>query len=573
MAIRRGISSRHVLSILLACGFVALACLIGFIYFREDLTAFAASRGVANFSVSPLRNNAIAIPLILLLAASAAIYFFSKRKDGLLAAILLLGVLVIDMGSFGWFCEWNYGSPGADFLERPPFATRYQESLAAAHQRMLPVRGGLGTLAEIPPNISRVWKVPSVSGYGPLILARLRQLLDMPAHGSVDGAWRDSRNQSLNILAVRYLFTPPAEELRSDTFSQQGFDWSTEDLEAALGAGCQTENPVNLRFDLDEPVKADAVGIVSTLACSAELQHGAEAAQVRLIDEEGATHVQILRAGKDASEWAYDCADVKPLVQHNRAPIFRSYPAARESGPCEGHHYVSVLDFPGLSEAVKSVEITWTGRRGSIVVQKATLLDQASHRSTPLRMSPHLLASNSAWRLVEDLTDGIKVYENQRAMPRAWLVGEVVQALPEEVLIAIKTSQLPDKRAFDARTTALIERPPPFASALRDPAARVSISELSAISVELRVTTAAAAFLVLSDVNYPGWEAFVDGRPTQIYQTDYILRGLAVPPGEHLVRLRFRPPSIAYGALLSALCLLLTLALGLFGKKFNRAFA
>lgn len=571
-AIRRSISSRCVLLILLACVLVALAGLMGLVYFRDDLTAFAASRGVANFTVSPARNNAIAIPLILVLVASATVLFLNRRKDGLVAAFLLLGVLIIDMGSFGWFCEWNYGSPRADFLERPPFVTRYQESLVAADQRMLPVRGGLGTLAEIPPNISRFWEVPSVSGYGPLIFARLRELLDMPAHGSVDGAWRDSQNQGLNILAVRYLFMPPAHELRSDTFSQQGLAWSVEDLGASLGTGCQTKSPDHLRFDLDEPVKADVVGVVSTLACSTELPNGAEAAQLRLIDEEGATHVRVLRAGKDASEWAYDCADVKPLVRHERAPIFRSYQAARESGPCEGHQYISLVNFPGLRKAVKSVEIAWTGRRGSMVVQKLTLLDQTQGRSTPLRMSPASLAGNSAWRQVEDLTDGVKVYENQRALPRAWLVGEVVQALPEQVLAAIRTSQLPDKRTFDARTMALVERPPPFASTERDPAASISITRLWKTGVELRANSAAAAFLVLGDVNYPGWEAFVDERPTLVYQTNYVLRGIAVPPGEHFVRFQFRPKSLIYGAALSGVCLPLALALGLFSKKFNRAF-
>ena len=55
------------------------------------------------------------------------------------------------------------------------------------------------------------------------------------------------------------------------------------------------------------------------------------------------------------------------------------------------------------------------------------------------------------------------------------------------------------------------------------------------------------AFLVVSDVYYAGWQALVDGQPTPLYRTNYILRGLIVPAGEHTVDLVFRPRSIFFG--------------------------
>ena len=75
-------------------------------------------------------------------------------------------------------------------------------------------------------------------------------------------------------------------------------------------------------------------------------------------------------------------------------------------------------------------------------------------------------------------------------------------------------------------------------------------------AVILHARTAAAAFLVLSDTYYPGWRVTVDGRPAQLYRTNYLLRGVVVPPGEHTVRFSFLPISFYAGVCVSACALL-----------------
>jgi uncharacterized membrane protein YfhO len=81
--------------------------------------------------------------------------------------------------------------------------------------------------------------------------------------------------------------------------------------------------------------------------------------------------------------------------------------------------------------------------------------------------------------------------------------------------------------------------------------------------VRLRTRAAAEAFLVLGDVDYPGWRAFVDGRRVPIHRTDYVLRGVVIPAGKHVVEFVFRPVSFQRGLAvtgLSALVLLGVLA-------------
>ncbi|MBZ5499631.1 MAG: YfhO family protein [Acidobacteriia bacterium] len=67
-------------------------------------------------------------------------------------------------------------------------------------------------------------------------------------------------------------------------------------------------------------------------------------------------------------------------------------------------------------------------------------------------------------------------------------------------------------------------------------------------------------FILLNEVNYPGWEASVNGSPTPIYQTDGIFRALILEGGEHKIKLIFRPWNFRLGAAISLLTSLLFMA-------------
>jgi uncharacterized membrane protein YfhO len=50
------------------------------------------------------------------------------------------------------------------------------------------------------------------------------------------------------------------------------------------------------------------------------------------------------------------------------------------------------------------------------------------------------------------------------------------------------------------------------------------------------------AVLLLNDRFDPGWNVTVDGRPEPLLRCNYIMRGVYLPPGNHVVDFRFEPP-------------------------------
>ncbi len=69
---------------------------------------------------------------------------------------------------------------------------------------------------------------------------------------------------------------------------------------------------------------------------------------------------------------------------------------------------------------------------------------------------------------------------------------------------------------------------------------------------------------VLSEIWYGpnlGWTATIDGKETDLFRVNYLLRGLKVPAGKHDIVLQFKPSAYHTGETLSAICSLLLMCL------------
>ncbi len=143
----------------------------------------------------------------------------------------------------------------------------------------------------------------------------------------------------------------------------------------------------------------------------------------------------------------------------------------------------------------------------------------------------------------------VRVLENPAALPRAFYVPRLeVRSRPEVILEDLAGARR------DPRRAALVEQVPADGFVgTADPTAAGRVESLQDQSERLsvRLTATQEGFLVLSDQDYPGWVATVNGSERPILRANYAFRAVRVPSGASEVVFRYRPRSIRYGILIS----------------------
>jgi hypothetical protein len=139
-----------------------------------------------------------------------------------------------------------------------------------------------------------------------------------------------------------------------------------------------------------------------------------------------------------------------------------------------------------------------------------------------------------------------QIYSNAGALPRAFVVGaQQIATGPDAALEAVADD------SFDPRRFAVTEADlPGLTGASSAPPGFTGTARLSSYEADRVVVQASASrpsLLVLTDVAYPGWKASVDGKDAPVEHADYVLRGVVIPAGTHLVTFRYEPSTWSLG--------------------------
>jgi hypothetical protein len=166
-----------------------------------------------------------------------------------------------------------------------------------------------------------------------------------------------------------------------------------------------------------------------------------------------------------------------------------------------------------------------------------------SHESVPPGIPP------PGWTEIRREGD-LVWYDNARALPRAYVVDRAHVVANEDAALAELVSRGVDVH----REAVLVGAATPAAAALSGVAesvatpGRIVTDEPERVVVE--VERAQPGVLVLADSFAPGWTATVDGAPRTLWQTNYLVRGVLVGPGERRVEFRYRAPGFVSGVTL-----------------------
>lgn len=143
-------------------------------------------------------------------------------------------------------------------------------------------------------------------------------------------------------------------------------------------------------------------------------------------------------------------------------------------------------------------------------------------------------------------SDGTLVYANPSVMPRAWFVDTVIVESDR-----LKTLHHLRDATFNLQTTAYVEQSLPVKPQSPSAGNVVTMTHKENQRIAFNTKTDAERLMVISEVYYPEWHCYVDGKEVPIYRTNFLVRGVVVPAGSHTVELRFSSPAYSLGKTIS----------------------
>lgn len=148
---------------------------------------------------------------------------------------------------------------------------------------------------------------------------------------------------------------------------------------------------------------------------------------------------------------------------------------------------------------------------------------------------------------------GFGIYENLDVMPRASVIGNVVETSGADLQSAIAGLE-----QLDPRSAVMLERDV-LAPGPRADFGAAKIVEILPDRVKVAASLKSPGYLILTDLFHAGWSATVDGKPEKLLPANLAFRAVPLPAGDHEVVFRYECPGQKGGLLLSGVMLALLL--------------
>ncbi len=147
---------------------------------------------------------------------------------------------------------------------------------------------------------------------------------------------------------------------------------------------------------------------------------------------------------------------------------------------------------------------------------------------------------NTRWFILPGADGQTFPLQNPYAFGNAWFVSDIQEAAnANEEIDALHHIDPRHTAVVDSRFTAIVGQ----AQAV-DSTCTAVMKTYDANRLTYEVNSPKGGVVVFSEIYYPGWQAFIDGREVEIGRADYILRALQMPAGKHEVVMTFDPVSL-----------------------------
>ena len=179
---------------------------------------------------------------------------------------------------------------------------------------------------------------------------------------------------------------------------------------------------------------------------------------------------------------------------------------------------------------------------------------------------------NVKYFIVPDNSGKEQAQVNPEANGNVWFVHELkIANSANEEIQALDSLQTKSAAVISANYYGKITKD--FdANIQKDSTATISLTKYDVINLEYESSAEKEQFAVFSEIFYKeGWNAYIDGALTPHYRVDYVLRGMVIPAGKHIIEFKFEPDVITKGNTITLISygLLLLVPVGWFfmGKR------
>lgn len=167
-------------------------------------------------------------------------------------------------------------------------------------------------------------------------------------------------------------------------------------------------------------------------------------------------------------------------------------------------------------------------------------------------VTPQQIAQNVAFQSQQKAAF---VTENPARLPRALFVGGYQKAEPMEILRHIKAGD------FNPRKLVFLEKniKTPIDTPTVD--SKVKITNYQNQFIRMEANATGNNLLLVSEMYYPNWHAYIDGVETETYKANYAFRAIVVPKGKHTIEFNYIDKAFGAGRWLSLAGNILVLAM------------
>jgi hypothetical protein len=139
---------------------------------------------------------------------------------------------------------------------------------------------------------------------------------------------------------------------------------------------------------------------------------------------------------------------------------------------------------------------------------------------------------------------------NTGALGNAWLVNSIkyVETADEEML-ALDSTDVAHIAIVENKFRNQIKEAP-----VADSGAFIKMDENLNDQIFYTFHSTKPQVAVFSEVYYPhGWNAYIDGKKADYFKSDYLLRAMYIPAGDHKIEFKFEPASYTTGRMVSVI--------------------